>query len=141
MFLAVLLMVSTVTVQAQVKSITFDQLPKTAQNLVNKYYDAKNVSYVTEESEFMKSKEYEVRFHDGVKVEFDAKGDWKEVDGKKKAIPTALIPTSIASHVKKSFPNNEIVKISRSNRKYEVELSNGLDLEFDKRGKFLRIDD
>ena len=141
MILAVLLTVSTVAAQAQVKTITFDQLPKAAQNMINKYYDAKNVSYVTEESEFMKSKEYEVRFHDGVEVEFDAKGDWKEVDGKKKPVPVALIPTSIASHVKKSFPNNEVVKISRSSRKYEVELSNGLDLEFDKQGKFLRIDD
>lgn len=141
MLLAVLLAVSTLTAQAQVKAITFNQLPKTAQSLINKHYDAKNVSYMTEESEFMQSKEYEVRFHDGVKIEFDSKGDWKEVDGKKKAVPAAIVPSSIATHVKKSFPNNEIVKISRSSRKYEVELSNGLDLEFDKKGQFLRIDD
>jgi len=136
----VMVMISTAA-QAQVKAITFNQLPKQAQNLIGKYYDAKNVSYVTEESEFMQSKEYEVRFQDGVKIEFDSKGEWKEVDGKKKAVPATIVPASITAHVKKSFPNNEIVKISKSSKKYEVELSNGLDLEFDKKGQFLRIDD
>jgi hypothetical protein len=33
------------------------------------------------------------------------------------------------------------VKIKKSSRKYEVEISNGLDLEFNKKGEFIRIDD
>ena len=137
----VMMVVATTAVQAQIKPISFAQLPQAAQNFISKHYDEKNVSYVTEESEFLTSSEYEVRLKDGKKIEFDAKGEWKEVDGKKKAIPAAIIPAPVAAYVKKSFPENEIVKISRSSRKYEVELSNGLDLEFDKKGKFLRIDD
>ncbi len=140
--IVVALMVMAATVaQAQVKAITFKELPKAAQSFISKHYDEKTVSYITVESEFMSPKEYEVRLNDGKKMEFNAKGEWKEVDGKKKAVPAAIVPAPIVAHVKKSFPNNEIVKISQSSRKYEIELSNGLDLEFDKKGNFLRIDD
>ncbi|HMR20163.1 MAG TPA: PepSY-like domain-containing protein [Sphingobacterium sp.] len=131
----------TTTALAQEKLITFNQLPKAAQNFVTKYYDQKNVSYVKLENEFLSSKEYEVRLHDGKKIDFDAKGNWKEVDCNKDAVPAEIVPGAIVTHVNKSFPNNTIVQISRSSKKYEVELSNGLDLEFDNKGKFLRIDD
>lgn len=136
----IMVMVTTAA-QAQVKSITFNQLPKAAQNFVTKYFGEKNVSYITVESEFLSSKEYEVRLNDGKKIEFDAKGNWTEVDSEKEAVPADIVPAAIVAHVNKSFPNNAIVQISKSSRKYEVELSNGLDLEFDKKGQFLRIDD
>lgn len=138
--MAVMVMVAT-TAQAQDKIITFDQLPKAAQSFITKYYDANNVSYIKEDSEFLSGKEYEVRLNDGKKVEFDSKGNWKEVDAEKNAVPAEIIPTNIVAHVNKSFPNNIIVQIKKSSRKYEVELSNGLELEFNNKGGFLRIDD
>ncbi|NGM62981.1 hypothetical protein G5B30_13800 [Sphingobacterium sp. SGG-5] len=136
-----MMVVATTAAQAQVKAISFAQLPKNAQSFISKHYSEKNVSYITEESEFLSSAEYEVRLKDGKEIDFDSKGQWKEVDGKKKAIPAAIIPAPVVAYVKKSFPENDIVKISRSSRRYEIELSNGLDLEFDKKGNFLRIDD
>jgi hypothetical protein len=138
---AAIMVMATTAVNAQEKVVTFNQLPKAAQTFITKYYDAKNVAYVTEEADFLSVKEYEVKLNDGKKIEFDGKGNWKEVDAKKEAVPAAIVPAAIVSHVNKSFPNNIIVQIKKSSRKYEVELSNGLDLEFDTKGKFLRIDD
>jgi hypothetical protein len=130
-----------VMVQAQEKIIQFAQLPLSAQSFIKTYYPKSTVSHITMENEFLAEKEYKVVLTDGVKMEFDGKGNWTEVDAKLDAVPTNIIPASIHAHIKKSFPNNNIVQISKSARKYEVELTNGLDLEYNKKGEFVRIDD
>jgi len=139
--MTVALLVVAVVANAQDKVITFAQLPKKAQNFVTTYYAADQVVLVKEESELLSGKSYDVKLRDGVKLEFDAKGEWTEVDAELKAVPVKIVPASILEYVKKSFPNNEIVQISRSSRKYSVELTNGIDLEFNKKGQFVRIDD
>lgn len=139
--LAVMLMLSFVAVQAQDKLITVAQLPKQAQAFLKTYGKGMTVSYVKKEDEIFSRTTYEVKMNDGSEVEFDKHGNWKEMDFKLNAVPHALIPQNIRNYVAKSFPNNKIVKLARKSTKYEVELSNGLDLEFDKNGKFLRIDD
>lgn len=139
--MTVALLVVAVVSNAQDKVITFAQLPKKAQNFVTTYYAADQVVLVKEESELLSGKSYDVKLRDGVKLEFDAKGEWTEVDAELKAVPVKIVPASILEYVKKSFPNNEIVQISRSSRKYSVELTNGIDLEFNKKGQFVRIDD
>ncbi|WP_140938564.1 PepSY-like domain-containing protein [Sphingobacterium lumbrici] len=140
MLTAVFLM-AVMTVQAQEKIIQLEQLPQSAQSFIKTYYPKATVSYITMENEFLAEKEYKVVLTDGVKIEFDGKGNWTEVDAKLHAVPTNIVPASIHAHIKKSFPNNNIVQISKSSRKYEVELTNGLDLEYNKKGKFVRIDD
>lgn len=135
-------MVMTVTlVQAQEKIIEFSQLPKLAQDFITMYYDRDDVSYIQQDAEFLRGKTYEVHLVDGKEIEFDSKGKWTEVNAQKDAVPSDIIPAAIREHVHKSFPNNTIVEIKQSSRKYEVELSSGLDLEFDTKGNFLRIDD
>ncbi|MGH2622299.1 MAG: PepSY-like domain-containing protein [Sphingobacterium sp.] len=127
--------------QAQEKAITMAEMPQNAQEFVKKYYDVKSVSYVTLEDEFFSSKEYKVAFADGTKLEFDSKGQWTDVDAGRQAVPAGIVPQNIGDYVNQSFPNNKIVQISRSSRKYEVELTSGLDLDFDRKGNFIRIDD
>lgn len=141
LLMTVALMSSAVVANAQEKIISFTQLPKKAQQFVATYYAADQVSYVKEESEFLSGKNYEVKLKDGVKLEFDGKGEWTEVDAELKAVPLKIVPASILEYVRKSFPDNEIVQISRSSNKYDVELTNGIDLEFNKKGQFVRIDD
>lgn len=129
-----------IQVKAQDKVIQFSNLPKMAQDFVTTYYDVKQVSYVMLDKELMTSS-YEVKLLNGTEIEFDSKGNWTEVDAKKNAVPSQLVMPSIQSYINKSFPNNQVVQISRKGRKIEVELTNGLDLEFNKKGKFIRIDD
>lgn len=138
--LVVMLAVLTLSVKAQDKLIQFNELPKTAQNFVTKYYDAKQVSFVVIDKELF-STSYKVKLTNGIEVEFDGKGNWKEVDAGVNAVPHQIVDANIVAYVKRSFPNNKIVQISREKNKIEVELSNGLDLVFNKNGKFIRIDD
>lgn len=125
---------------AQDQNISFNKLPQKAQQFVKTYFGVKNVSVVMLDDDYIK-KEYEVYLNNGTKIEFDGSGTWKEVDGKRNKIPTGFAPASIASYVKKSFPNAKITKIEKNRFSYEVELSNGLDLEFNSKGQFKKIDD
>lgn len=139
------LMVAAVALTANVaqaqKVLQVNQLPEPAQAFIQKHFDPKNVSHVIEEDEFFSSKEYKVALADGTEIEFDKNGNWTEIDSERQPLPEGAIPSNIRQYISKSFPNNQVVHISRSSREYEVELSSGIDLEFDRDGKFKRIDD
>lgn len=83
---------------------------------------------------------YEVVLNDNTEIEFDAGGKWKEVDGKGKAIPYTFIQKQIVDYVKNQYPKESITKIEVEPDRYEVELSNGLDLRFNATGEFIKID-
>jgi hypothetical protein len=137
----VALLTTSMGANAQDKLIDLGQLPKQAQNFIKTYSSKLSVAYVKLEDELFSKKSYEVKMNDGSEFEFDKNGEWKEIDMKRKSIPLSLIPQAIKEYVEKSFPKNNIVKLSRSSSKYEIELSNGLDLVFNSKGKFIRIDD
>lgn len=136
------LMSAATAVNAQDKLIKLAELPKTAQEFIKKHNATGDISYIKMEDDFFSKKSFEVKLKDGSEFEFDKNGAWKEVDMKhNKAVSSTLVPSAISAYITKSFPQNNIVKISKKSNKYEVELTNGLDLEFDGKGKFIRIDD
>lgn len=137
---SVILIALGTSVFAQDQIVTFNQLPTKGQNFISKYFQKVQVSTVILDNDYI-SKDYDVVLTNGTKIEFDGKGNWKEVDGKRNAIPTTFIPQSILNYVNKSFPNTKIIKIEKNRFSYDVELTNGLDLEFDSKGNFVRIDD
>lgn len=126
---------------AQDKAISANQLPKTAKTFLASHFKGVTVSSAIEDREIYGVDEYQVYLSNGMKVEFDSKGNWKEVDGKHQKIPFRFIPASIRNYAAKNFPNTYIVKIEKERWSYKAELSNGLDLEFDKNGNFTKIDD
>lgn len=131
---------STLAMGQKDKAITLEELPGKAQLFIQTYFNQHKVLYVIKEAEEYFTHSFEVLLEDKVKIEFRKNGDWKEVDGKKKPIPTDFIPKKIMNYLNRSFPNNEVVKIEKGKRKYEVKITNGLELEFDLKENFLRID-
>ncbi|AEK23588.1 PepSY-like domain-containing protein [Capnocytophaga canimorsus] len=129
------------TVTAQNQILTFEQLPQKAQTFIKKHFADKQITTVYEQTEFLQSKEYNVIFSDGVEIEFYSNGDWEEVNCKNSPVPTEIIPQSISQYVQRNFPNVFVKEIKKRRNGYDVEISNGLDLEFNKQGKFVRIDD
>ncbi len=122
------------------KKIEIRELPEKAQVFIKKNFTKEKAQNIWQETEDFIDKSYKVIFKDKLKIKFDKKGDWKEVDGKRAPIPTSFIPEKILAYIKRSFPNNSVVKIEKDKKKYEVEISNGLELEFDIDGNFLKID-
>ena len=126
---------------AQDRAINPNQLPKTAKTFLAAHFKGIAVSSVIEDREIYGVDDYKVYLSNGMKMEFDSSGNWKEVDGKHQKVPYGFIPASIKNYSTKNFPNTYIIKIEKKRWSYKAELSNGLELEFDKSGNFKRIDD
>ena len=118
--------------------VGIQQLPAGAQEVMTKYFADKTVLTILKERD-----EYEVIFNNGEKIEFNKKGEWTEVSCHTTQVPDILIPDPIKARIKADFANSKIVKIDRSSngKKYEVKLSNGLEVEFDKKFNVIKVDD
>ncbi|MFI3239521.1 MAG: PepSY-like domain-containing protein [Bacteroidales bacterium] len=129
-----------VNLTAQVRDINKEELPKNAQQFINKHYAQEKISIATMEKEGI-SKEYKVILNDGTKVEFDKKGNWKNINSKRDgSVPKAIVPTEIAKYVESKFPKSKIVNIDKDKKGYEVELDNGVELEFNSKYKLIKTD-
>lgn len=84
--------------------------------------------------------EYDVYLSDGTQVDFDANNQWEKVESMK-GVPAFFIPKAIATYVKSNYQNLAITKVNKEYHGYEIELANGLDLNFDNSGRFIGMDD
>ncbi|ATA69149.1 PepSY-like domain-containing protein [Capnocytophaga cynodegmi] len=130
------------TINAQESVVTQNELPQEAQSFIKKHFSQYTLDYIILDKEYFSSDDYTVRFSEGLKIEFNEKGEWTEIDGNYTEIPTEFISKNITSYVKAKFANTRIVKIEKGFfGTQEVKLSNGLELEFDSKGNFKRVDD
>lgn len=135
---AALLLGLAVSANAQ-KKIETTELPKAAQEFLQKHFSHTSIEVAKKDAEHGE-KGYEVKLKDGTEVEFWKDGSYREVDGGKNPIPTAFIPDSIKDYVAKNYPNEKITHIDYGHKDLDVDLTNGIDLEFTKEGKFLKAD-
>ncbi|WP_294214061.1 PepSY-like domain-containing protein [uncultured Chryseobacterium sp.] len=139
--LGLILTLMTGCVYGQDRVINQNQLPKTAKNFLLANFRGVPIASAIEDREIDGVDEYKVRLGNGMKVEFDSKGNWKEVDGEHQKVPNGFVPAAIRNYVAKNFPNTYMTKIKKERWKYKADLSNGLDIEFDRNGNFSKIDD
>ncbi|MDR2121752.1 MAG: PepSY-like domain-containing protein [Flavobacteriaceae bacterium] len=139
-FSALLIVLSTTFLKAQDIIITKNELPKTAQNFIDKYFGSYTIGHIIKDNDVF-SVDYEVNFTNGMEIKFDSNGNWEEVDGEHQAIQTGFISEKIIDYVNKHFPNTQITKIEKKTFRQEVKISNGLELIFNSSGNFIRIDD
>ena len=140
LLLAALLCLSSATCLADDHPIPVEQLPAAAKTFIQQNFPAQTIIYAERDPEFSGTK-YEARLDDGTKIEFDKKGNWDKVDCQTKPVPAALVPAPIATYVSTTFPNTQIVKIDKERFGYEIELSNDLELKFNKKGALIGMDD
>lgn len=141
--LLAIVLISTISLPAfcgKDQPITFNQLPAAAQQIIRQHFPGSKVALAKMEKEFF-GKSYEVIFTNGNKLEFDSNGQWTSLDCKYTWVPQALIPAAIKQYVKTSFPNTKVTELERHRRGYEVELSNRIDIKFNKSFKVIEIDD
>lgn len=118
--------------------INFADLPEKAQSYVKTHFpDAKPVK-VEKEKDGLSIK-YELKLGNMIDLDFNSKGEIIGIDGNSK-LPDSVIPEKILEYVKKNYPDNYITDWHLEKKTQEVELDNELELKFDLKGKFLRID-
>ena len=136
-FLTVVLLLSfVISTQAQ-KKIEITELPKPAQEFLQKHFSKTTIESAQKDAEHGE-KGYEVKLKDGTEVEFWKDGSYREVDGDDKPIPTDFIPASVKDYVAKNYPNEKITHIDYGHKDLDVDLTNDIDLEFTKDGKILK---
>lgn len=134
----VLLLFIAMTVSAQ-KKIEVSELPSGARDFLKEYFPNATIDKAKKDAEHGE-KGYEVILSDGTEVEFWKDGKYREVDGKEKSIPTGFIDQRIVDYVSKNYPNNKITHIDYGHKDVDVDLTDDVDLEFSKDGKFLKGD-
>lgn len=116
-----------------------DDLPKAAQSTLKKFFNNVAVNRIKIENGNFGNKDYEVVLSNGTEIEFDRHGNVKEVDCGRAAVPAEMILKTVRDYVKENFKGRKIIKVEIDKHKYEVELSDGTELEFDRTGSFLKL--
>lgn len=124
------------------ESVSHDasELPSKARDIISQNFNAA-VSMIETEKSMGSVKEYEVILTDGAQVTFNGDGEWKSVDTPNNIpVPHGLVPTSISEFVAQKHAGAFIVGIEKNKKGFEVELSNGMEMEFDTAGVFMKYD-
>jgi len=124
--------------------VSYHELPEAAQELIQKVYvTTSSVSFVIMEVDNF-SKEYKVHMNDQSKLKFDRNGKLRKAESysSNDPLPAALIPEAINKYIAANYgPKSFVVEYECDSRYIDIELNSGIDLEFDKEGNFLRIED
>ena len=121
------------------KPISVNALPAKAQTLLSQHFNGQKVMLATIESGVV-SRSYDVVLQNGTKLEFDKKGNLTEIDCKQGIVPSQLIPQPIKNYLKENYKGAAVRKIELDTKEYEVELTNGIDLTFNRRFQLIDID-
>ncbi|EFQ8131171.1 hypothetical protein H0G10_001829, partial [Campylobacter coli] len=95
------------------------ELPRNAQDFISKNFKTAQIALVKKDID-----SYDVTLNDGTEIDFIITGEWKEVDGKYKALPNSILP-NIMPKISASS-NAQIIEVSREINGYKFELSNQL---------------
>lgn len=116
-------------------------LPQAARTVIDNNFKSK-VSVVKIDKDFGRVSEYEVILTDGTEISFDRNGNWDNVEvNDAKSVPASMVPKAIRDYVSSQHSGQRIVGIDKERHGYDIELSNGVDMKFDKEGRFQRYDD
>lgn len=137
--LTCLFCLNTVVMADDDKPIRFDQLPKKAQQFVNNNFKDSKVTLTKVDTDWF-DKAYEVIFTNGDKIEFNKSGDWTEIDCRHNAVPANAVPQTIKNYIRDNYSDAKVLKIEKDAHRYEVKLSNKVELEFDNKFNLIDID-
>ena len=138
---ALLTTVTTLTIQAQAHK----SLPQNAKDYISKHFKDYTINHYEKDRDIIDIEHtvYISNTKNTYKLEFNEKGVVQKIESKNRNsnLPKSVLPVKITEYVNKHFPNTQIVEWSRDNNKQVVELDNELELVFNSKGNFVRIDD
>lgn len=138
--LSSILLISSV-LKAEERQVAFEKLPRKAQEFIHNHFPSLEVAYVKYDSD-ISDRDYEVRFTDGTTIEFTRNGTWKQIDCERGSeVSLEVLPEGIASYLSTAQKGVSVVEVDVDKREYEVKLSNGRELVFDRNGRFKYYDD
>ncbi|MCP1996052.1 PepSY-like domain-containing protein [Flavobacterium sp. HSC-61S13] len=138
-FLTVVMMFIGLGASAQDKVLTKEQLPKEIQTFIGKNFSDKVFLTAKLDKELLKTT-YEVKFDDGTELEFDKNSRLIQAECKS-GLPSSVIPVAIQDYVTKNYGINYVVEWElKSTNRQDIKLNNEIELVFNDKGKFMRLD-
>lgn len=131
-------MIFSISVVAQTNSIAKQQLPNRAVEFIDNWYSNYVGPTYWKEYDYNRVDEYEVRFANGTKIEFDIEGYLKSIDcGRNDYIDKELLPSPIQTYLRRNYANYKVVDYSIDDRgrrweEHKIYLSNGRYIKFNK---------
>lgn len=122
------------------RPFSFEQLPDAAKTFVDSNYKGVGVVYVTKEDDWFRP-DYDVMLSNGILLEFSHSGSLKKIEAKKGSISPELIPDGIRQYVDRHYPGAGYLEYEVGRKKYEVRLSNRLELKFNGSFRLIEVDD
>ncbi len=124
------------------RGIPPEQLPQEIKVFLNTHFKNEKIALAAMEKDLW-TVEYKVYLVGGTKIEFGKDNEWKEVDSEYSEVPSSIVPSKIKQFIKANYPNQKIIELKKSSnrkKKYEVELDNSIEIEFDKDFNVIDID-
>ena len=118
--------------------IAIEKLPRAVKAAAMQHYTPDQILFITMEKQVGKD-EYEFSLADGTKVEFYENGQLHKIKSQQ-GVPDAFIPENMLQYIKATFPNSIVTEYKNERMMKKIEINNDVDLVFNRRGKFLRID-
>lgn len=120
-------------------------LPADIRNFISTYYPGITI----EDGERENNGNYEIELSNDVEIIFDADGNFlgradddDNDDKDDQDIAVSELPQMIRDYIATNYPNNTIIEAEREDdNTFEVSLNNGVELEFDSDGTFLKAED
>lgn len=120
------------------KIISESELPQEIQTYIETHFPNNPIIQITFDKDlFLKS--YEVVLEENYNLYFSSKSKITNIEGNSK-LPDSVIPKQILEYVQVNHTSNFVTAWELESKKQEVELDNGITLEFSLDGAFLRID-
>jgi hypothetical protein len=112
--------------------VSVDQLPTPALQFIAENFGNHDITTIEMEKKGLKTT-YEVSLNDGTSIEFTKSGKWKKIDCVTNAVPSQLVPASIAQYVNRNFPGQKVVELpaidNGQNCSYVALIPEGQDFE------------
>lgn len=121
------------------KIISSSELPHEISTYISTHFPGNDILQVIKDREGL-TKTYDVILSGNISLEFNRKNKIADIDGISK-LPDSVIPEKIGQYVVANYPDNVITGWELDDKTQQIQLDNGLDLEFNMQGDFLRIDD
>jgi len=118
-------------------------LPATAKDFIQQNFSSNTIQEIEENANWKiwEDEKYEVKLSNGVELDFDENGNIIEMESQNNAIiPLSALPANITSYLQENYPNIQVVGWEKQKKEQEVELADGIELEFDAEGNFRKID-
>lgn len=133
-----IIMSSTCIIFAQEREITQTETPTEIRSFINTHFPNAKITKVTEEKTSL-GKEYDVLLDNKIELEFDHNNELIDIESKSKVeIPKSIIPKSVWDYSKANYLKQQIIGWEKENNVQRVDLSNGLVIEFNHNGTFIK---